>query len=87
MEVKTGSLRNNLSRYLKRVRQTGDTIVVLDRDMPVAEIHPFHGDKAGSSRDVWEMRIQYEAQSGSLDEEFALPNRSTQSRKQGNPLD
>jgi len=87
MEVKTGSLRNNLSRYLKRVRQTGDTIVVLDRDVPVAEIHPFRGDNAGTASDVWGMRMQYEARSGNLDEEFELPDRATHSRKKKNPLD
>lgn len=36
MEVKTGELRNQLSRYLKRVRQTGDRITVMDRNRPVA---------------------------------------------------
>lgn len=38
MEVKTGELRNQLSRYLKRVRrvrQTGDPITVFDRNRPV----------------------------------------------------
>lgn len=87
MEVKTGNLRNNLSRYLKRVRQTGDTIVILDRDVPIAEIHPFQGKNADTASDVWGIRMQYEEQSGNLDEEFALPDRATHSRKKQNPLD
>lgn len=87
VEVKTGILRNHLSRYLKRVRQTGDTIVVLDRNVPVAEIHPFHGDKAEFSSDVWSRRKQYEAQAGCLEEAFELPNRVTHPRKRQNPLD
>lgn len=37
--VKIGELKNNLSRYLKLVRQ-GETIRVLDRDEPIAELGP-----------------------------------------------
>lgn len=87
MEVKTGALRDNLSRYLKRVRQTGDTIIVLDRDVPVAEIRPYEGEHTGASSGVWGLRAQFEAQAGALDEDFVLPQRHTQSRKQKNPLD
>ena len=39
--AKIADLKNNLSRYLKRV-QAGETIRVLDRDLPVAEIIPYH---------------------------------------------
>jgi len=38
--VKTANLKNNLSRHLTFVRG-GGTIVVLDRDTPVARIVPF----------------------------------------------
>lgn len=87
MRVKTGSLRNNLSRYLKRVRQTGETIVVLDRDMPVAEIRPFQGEQTENAPSVWAMRAHFEKQSGAINEEFELAARQTHPRKDRNPLD
>jgi prevent-host-death family protein len=40
MNVKTADLKNNLSRYLRRVRETGETIIVCDRDEPVATLSP-----------------------------------------------
>jgi antitoxin (DNA-binding transcriptional repressor) of toxin-antitoxin stability system len=40
MNVKTADLKNNLSRYLARVRETGETIVVCDRETPVAILSP-----------------------------------------------
>ncbi len=40
MNANIATLKNNLSRYLKSV-QTGDEVVVLDRDRPIARIVPF----------------------------------------------
>ncbi len=40
MQVKTAELKNNLSKYLHRVQQTGETIIVCDRDEPVATLSP-----------------------------------------------
>jgi antitoxin (DNA-binding transcriptional repressor) of toxin-antitoxin stability system len=40
VKVKTAELKNNLSRYLRRVRETGETIVVYDRDKPIAMLGP-----------------------------------------------
>ena len=40
MKVKTAELKNNLSRYLRRVREAGETILVYDRDEPVAILGP-----------------------------------------------
>ncbi len=40
MNVKTADLKNNLSRYLARIRRSGDTIVVCDRNTPVATLAP-----------------------------------------------
>ena len=37
--VKIGDLKNHLSKYLRMVR-TGETIRVLDRDEPIAELGP-----------------------------------------------
>lgn len=38
--VKTAELKNNLSKYLRRVREKGVTITVCDRDTPIATISP-----------------------------------------------
>jgi len=40
VKVKTADLKNNLSRYLRRVREMGETIIVCDRDEPVAALTP-----------------------------------------------
>ena len=45
MNVKTADLKNNLSRYLARIRDTGETIVVCDRDKPVAILSPIDRDE------------------------------------------
>ena len=87
MKIKTGVLRNNLSRYLKRVRQTGETIVVLDREKPIAELRPFGGATADAATDVWARRERFIRQVGSLDEDFELPARQTHPRKLANLLD
>lgn len=39
MNVKTADLKNNLSKYLRRVRE-GKTVTVFDRDKPIATIAP-----------------------------------------------
>lgn len=39
MQVGIREIRNRLSRYLKRVKQ-GETIVITDRNIPVAKIIP-----------------------------------------------
>lgn len=87
MEVKTGELRNQLSRYLHRVRQTGDSIIVLDRNRPVAEIRPYRECSEANASDIWSRRAQVEAQLGGLDEDFELPERYTRLDKETNPLD
>jgi antitoxin (DNA-binding transcriptional repressor) of toxin-antitoxin stability system len=87
MEVKTGQLRDHLSRYLKRVQQTGDSLVVMDRNTPVAEIHPFRAARPAEAGSVWAARRQMEQTSEALDEDFELPQRSTLPHKQENPLD
>lgn len=87
MEVKTGQLRDHLSRYLKRVQQTGDSLVVMDRNTPVAEIRPFRATRPAEAGSVWAARRQMEQTSGALDEDFELPQRSTLPHKQENPLD
>jgi len=75
MEVKTGQLRDHLSRYLKRVQQTGDSLVVMDRNTPVAEIHPFRSARPAEAGSVWAARRQMEQASGTLDEDFIVNSR------------
>lgn len=87
MEVKTGELRNQLSRYLKRVRQTGDSITVLDRNRPIAEIRPYADPSQDARSDVWMRRAEMEARLGGLDEDIELPERRTDPTKHTNPLD
>ncbi|MCC5839712.1 MAG: type II toxin-antitoxin system Phd/YefM family antitoxin [Opitutales bacterium] len=85
--MKTGNLRNNLSRYLKRVRQTGETIVVLDREEPVAELRPYGGTVAEVAKDVWSQRERHIREKGGWTEDFELPTRRTHAHKHDNPLD
>jgi prevent-host-death family protein len=44
MQIKTAELKNNLSKYLRHVRETGETIIVCDRDEPVAALSPVQRD-------------------------------------------
>ena len=53
MEVKTGDLKNNLSRYLKQVAQTGESLTILDRNRPVAKLTPWRGKKT-TRKTAWE---------------------------------
>jgi len=88
MYVKTGKLRDQLSHYLKRVRQTGDSIIVMDRNHPVAEIRPLQ-DPLGphATADVWTRRAYFEEHSSLPAEDFELPLRQTAPAKHRNPLD
>jgi prevent-host-death family protein len=45
MQAKTGELRNHLSRYLKRLAETGETLTILDRNRPVARIVPIRSKR------------------------------------------
>lgn len=44
MHVKTADLKNNLSKYLGQIRATGETIIVCDRDEPIAVLAPLDRD-------------------------------------------
>ncbi|MGE9295574.1 MAG: type II toxin-antitoxin system Phd/YefM family antitoxin [Puniceicoccales bacterium] len=87
MEVKTGVLKNQLSRYLRHVRETGETVTVLDRDTPVAELRPVREQQGPRRPSVWDMRQRDEEVNGRWTEDFELPKRRTAKRKQKNPLD
>ncbi len=53
MDVKTGDLKNNLSRYLKRLAETGEMITILDRNTPVARILPLRGKRGVKKDSSW----------------------------------
>lgn len=44
MKVNTADLKNNLSRYLARIRRSGDTLIVCDRNKPIATLTPINPD-------------------------------------------
>jgi antitoxin (DNA-binding transcriptional repressor) of toxin-antitoxin stability system len=49
-KARIAELKNNLSRYLDHVRG-GETVLVLDRDQPVAQIVPLRRAASGSRSD------------------------------------
>jgi antitoxin (DNA-binding transcriptional repressor) of toxin-antitoxin stability system len=54
--AKIGDLKNNLSRYLDYVR-SGGSVLVLDRDRPIAQIVPLHATgTADAQRDDEHLR-------------------------------
>ena len=55
-KAKIAELRNGLSRYLDHVR-AGGSVVVYDRDTPIAEIVPIAKSKAVSKKDRDEERL------------------------------
>jgi antitoxin (DNA-binding transcriptional repressor) of toxin-antitoxin stability system len=55
-KAKIAELRNGLSRYLDHVR-AGGTVLVYDRDKPIAEIVPVTKGKAVSKQDRDEERL------------------------------
>ena len=55
-KAKIAELRNGLSRYLDHVRG-GGTVVVYDRDKPIAEIVPLKRSKARSKEELDEERL------------------------------
>ncbi|MFA6032810.1 MAG: type II toxin-antitoxin system Phd/YefM family antitoxin [Myxococcota bacterium] len=61
MNINTAELKNNLSKYLKRIQRTGETIIVCDRDEPVATLSPVARDDDSEWR-----RYREEAQARAL---------------------
>jgi antitoxin (DNA-binding transcriptional repressor) of toxin-antitoxin stability system len=73
MRVKTGDLKNNLSRYLKHLAQTGESITILDRDRPVAKITPIR-KRRGVPESAWVMeRAKLLARAEKLGIQIAIP--------------
>lgn len=48
--TRIAELKNNLSRFLDQVRH-GETVLVIDRDQPIAQIVPLQGRPAGRGAD------------------------------------
>jgi prevent-host-death family protein len=61
VKVKTAELKNNLSRYLRRVRELGETIVICDRDKPVAVLGPLPTEELDPKQKVEldEMQLRF----------------------------
>jgi antitoxin (DNA-binding transcriptional repressor) of toxin-antitoxin stability system len=55
-KAKIGELRNGLSRYLDYVR-AGGSVMVYDRDTPIAEIVPLTRTKSRNKKDLDEERL------------------------------
>jgi len=55
-KAKIAELRNGLSRYLDHVR-AGGTVLVYDRDKPIAEIVPIKKSKVRSKEELDEERL------------------------------
>lgn len=51
-------VRNHLSRYLREVRR-GETVEILDRDVPVARIVPVAPPKAGAPKEDEEAWLRH----------------------------
>jgi antitoxin (DNA-binding transcriptional repressor) of toxin-antitoxin stability system len=48
-EAKISEIKNQLSRYLDLVRNRGEVVRILDRDVPVAQIIPITAETRGRS--------------------------------------
>ena len=55
--VGVGELRQNLSKFLRRVER-GERLVVTDRNRPVAELGPLPGERSAVERLVAEGRAE-----------------------------
>lgn len=53
MEARIADLKNNLSRFLKRMSESGEPITVLDRNTPIAKITPIRS-KGRSVKSNWQ---------------------------------
>ena len=51
LSVSISTLKNSLSQYLRHVKR-GETVVIMDRDKPVAEILPFAKSKQNKEGDL-----------------------------------
>ena len=64
-KAKIAELRNGLSRYLDHVR-AGGSVIIYDRDTPIAEIVPLKRSKARSKEDLDEERLQRLERKGAI---------------------
>ena len=64
-KAKIAQLRNGLSRYLDHVR-AGGTVLVYDRETPIAEIVPLAKSKSRNKKDIDEERLARLERQGSI---------------------
>ena len=84
MNVKIADLKNNLSRYLARVRQTGETIIVCDRDEPIASLSPIQQDADAEWRRYREECLARAKKIG-LEIDIPLTRRNPVAKPKANP--
>ena len=70
MRVKIGELKNNLSRYIHKVNDEGEVIIICDRDNPVACLSPLALTPTAEWRAYRELT---EARAQSAGVELAVP--------------
>jgi len=84
MNVKIADLKNNLSRYLAKVRSTGETIIVCDRDEPVASLSPIQQNEDSEWRRYREECLARAKKIG-LEIDIPLTRRNPAAKPKANP--
>ena len=75
MQVETREFRNNLSRYLKRITESGETIILLDRNQPIAKIAPVRGKQRAPASAWKKERSLLLAKAAKLGISISLPEK------------
>ncbi len=84
--VNTADFKNNLSRYLKTVRETDKSLTVCDGNKPIVLVIPFDKHK-NDNKSVWDLIKEDEERFGCWDEDFSIPERNINKLKFNNPLE
>ena len=72
--------KTKLSEICERVAQTGESVVVTRRGVPLVRIHPVESaDGIGSK--IWESRDRFVEEHGEFDGDLELPPRTVERRE------
>jgi antitoxin (DNA-binding transcriptional repressor) of toxin-antitoxin stability system len=81
VNVKTADLKNNLSRYLTQIRHSGETLIVCDRNEPIATLSPLVRDKDVEWRRYREQALARAKKAGlTIDIPWRRPTRAAKPR-------
>ena len=69
--------KTKLSEICERVAQTGETVVVTRRGVPLVQIRPVGRDE-GIGSTAWELRDRFVEEYGELDVDLELPPRTVE---------